>query len=210
MDNKLHIAIVGDTGVGKTALAERFVSGAFKQNLDPNLGGKNYEKQLNVNGQIVHIQIWDTAGQEQYKALAPFYYRNAHVVIIVFALGDHNPQNSISRISLNSVDDWYEQIRRNNGDAIIVLCGSMDDLENREVTYEEGKHKANTLPDAVEYFETSSLTGDGIDELFQFASERFLDFKKYDNEQQKYEDNPQPPILDLNQENQRDTGGWCC
>ncbi|KAH0794991.1 small GTP-binding protein [Histomonas meleagridis] len=200
----LKVAFIGDSGVGKSAIITRFVNGVFAQALLPNVAGDHYEKVMNVGGQIINIQIWDTAGQEQYKSIAPFYYRNAHAIIIVFAVGNRKPQNLIARDSLNSVSDWYDQIREHNRDAIVVLVGNMTDLENREISYDEGELKAHTLPDVIEYFETSALQGDGIDNVFQFLAERFLDTQVF-NPEPEPEPETKPVVI-----TEADQGGGCC
>ncbi|KAH0795047.1 small GTP-binding protein [Histomonas meleagridis] len=203
----LRIAIVGDASVGKTALAVRFTQGVFDPYLKQNTGGVSYERQITLQDETVKIQIWDTAGQEQYQSLAPFYYRGAHVIIIVFALGDCHPDAPNSRSSFDNVEKWYNQIRDNNANAIIILCGSMSDLENREITFEEGQQRAQTLPDFIQYFETSSVTGFGINDLFKYAAQRFLEFrtgKSFDGD----DENLDGPVK-LNDDNQNDgKGGW--
>ncbi|KAH0785563.1 small GTP-binding protein [Histomonas meleagridis] len=172
MARNMKISIVGETGVGKSAIVNRFVYGVFNQNLPQNEGGAFFTKQMNIDGQIVNMAIWDTAGQEQFRTLAPMYYTDAQAVIIVFSVGNPNPSVNTSKSSFEAIDFWYNQIRDHNNEALIILCGSMDDLEQREITFNEGELKAKTLPDFVDYFETSSLNGDGIEAMFQSIAEK--------------------------------------
>ncbi|KAH0792900.1 small GTP-binding protein [Histomonas meleagridis] len=197
------VVLVGDSAVGKTAITLRYVKGAYSP-AESTIGADILTKSLNVHGQKVNLAIWDTAGQEEYRTLTPMYYRDASIVIIVFAVGDPNPEKPISRSSFSSVSKWYEEVTSINENAIIVLCGNMNDLDDRKVSFDEGNDKAEELTD-VEYFETSALSGDGIDALFENLAEKYLKTRQ-----------PQDPIddpvkrVDLKEDNNQDKKKKCC
>ncbi|KAH0791869.1 small GTP-binding protein [Histomonas meleagridis] len=172
----INVALVGNSGVGKTAVGTRFVKGAFDfRAIKPNAGCDYMMKEIVFNGLNVIMKICDTAGQEAYRSLAPIYYQKADIIIIVFALGDHNPKIQNSRESFDSVREWFEQVNGYNCDALIALCGSMHDLQKREISYDEAEEKARGLSEnGVDYFETSSVTGDGIDGMFYSLAEKFF------------------------------------
>ena len=167
------VTLVGDSGVGKTAIALRFVNGAYSK-ASATVGVDILNKTLNVHGQRINLAIWDTAGQDEYRTLTPMYYRDASIVIIVFAVGNPSPESQISRSSFESVSNWYEEISSANRNAVICLCGNMDDIQDREVSTEEGYSKAQDLSSDVEYLETSAITGDGINALFEKVAELYL------------------------------------
>ena len=173
--NSVKVVLVGDSGIGKSAITYRFVKGAYSPT-DPTVGADILTKSLNIHGQRINLAIWDTAGQEAYRTLTPMYYRDASIVIIVFAVGEPNQEQQISRSSFDSVSHWYNDVKDISNNAIIVLCGNMNDLENREISFEEGSEKAAGL--SIEYFETSALNGDGIETLFEKSLEAFLESAK--------------------------------
>ncbi|KAH0785779.1 small GTP-binding protein [Histomonas meleagridis] len=171
------VVLVGDSGVGKTAILLRFVNGAYSST-SATVGVDILSKSLNVHGQKINLAIWDTAGQEEYRTLTPMYYRDASIVIIVFAVGNPTPTSQISRSSFNSVSSWYEEISSANRNAVICLCGNMNDLTEREISTEDGCEKAEELSSDLEYFETSAVTGDGINTLFEKLAEKYLQIKQ--------------------------------
>lgn len=89
MDNTLSltrhkIVFVGDVAVGKTAIISRFIDNKYKENYEASIGVDFCSKNLRYQGKNVKIQIWDSAGQERYKALIPTYIRGASIIFIVF------------------------------------------------------------------------------------------------------------------------------
>ena len=75
--------LLGDTGVGKSSLVLKFVTGTFKSHSESTIGASFMSKLLTIDETTVKCQIWDTAGQEKYHSLAPMYYRNAACAILV-------------------------------------------------------------------------------------------------------------------------------
>ena len=77
---ELKTVVVGDTDVGKTSLAARFVHGILPQVASPTIGASFLQKRVVVGGcEEIVLQIWDTAGQERFRAMAPMYYRHARI-----------------------------------------------------------------------------------------------------------------------------------
>jgi small GTP-binding protein len=120
MNNKNYkICIVGNTGVGKTCLIKKLVTSKFDYDFNtstPTIGVAF--SMLQINNYIFHI--WDTAGQERYKCIAPIYYKNADIVIIVFDLTNIE--------SLRSIQRWYIEIIDKNDTAKIIIIGNKTDL----------------------------------------------------------------------------------
>jgi small GTP-binding protein len=77
--------MLGETFTGKTSLALRFAEGYYRDSArNPTVGAFFITKKLTVNDVTAKIQIWDTAGQEQFKRLAPMYYKNAAAAIVCY------------------------------------------------------------------------------------------------------------------------------
>lgn len=151
---------IGDSSVGKTSIVNKFVRNRFNPD-EPNTIGALYDSFQEVrDGHQIEIQIWDTAGQEQYRALSPVYFRSAAAAVIVFDVTNTE--------SFNNVGGWLTSFREVSTDkAVIVIVGNKVDLEaNRKVTREEAEDFAKR--NDCEYAETSASTGVGVHELFKF------------------------------------------
>ena len=102
------VILVGESGVGKTSIIVRFISGDYSTNVNSTTGASYASKMLNFEdyGKSVHFQIWDTAGQEKYRALTKIFYKDAKIVILVY---DITNRKSFEEIR----DYWYNQIKEN-------------------------------------------------------------------------------------------------
>ncbi|KAK8861093.1 hypothetical protein M9Y10_012788 [Tritrichomonas musculus] len=155
----LKIVLAGDSGVGKTNLLARFTRDFFSEDTKSTIGVEFATKSLVVNNKLVKASIWDTAGQENYKAITRAYFHGALGAIIVFDITQSSTFESVSR--------WLNDIRSNaEKDVIIMLVGNKSDLTDmRSVSEEEavGFAKVNQLL----YIETSALNSTNVSEAFQ-------------------------------------------
>ena len=160
----LKVVLVGDTKVGKSCILSRFVQGTFDRNMPPTIGAAFLTKVVSTPHGNVRLQLWDTAGQEKFRSLAPMYYRSAAVAILVFDI--------TSKSTLDGLEDWAAEIADKAPHNIkLVVIGNKSDLEDeRIISTHDGKELANRL-NAVLYHETSAKTGDGIDEVFAQVAE---------------------------------------
>ena len=79
------LVIVGNGGCGKTSLLTVFSKGTFPDEYIPTVF-ENDVKDVTIDGEVIELAVWDTAGQENYARLRPLSYRAADVVLIAFAL----------------------------------------------------------------------------------------------------------------------------
>lgn len=104
--SQIKVIVVGDSGVGKSSILLRFVNDEFNEFNEPTLGAAFLAKVHNYgNGQSVRLQMWDTAGQEKYKSIAPIYYRgmihsklDSQVALCVYDISN--------RASLDVMKNW--------------------------------------------------------------------------------------------------------
>ena len=102
---QVKLVLLGDSGVGKSSLLQRFVNDTFEESTDSTMGASYLSKIIGNAGRSVKFNIWDTAGQERYRALAKMYYRDALVVLLVFSLTDAD--------SFASLKHWYKEVLDN-------------------------------------------------------------------------------------------------
>ena len=169
-DYLFKILLLGDSDVGKSSLILRYTDETFNSKLVNSIGVDFKMKKREIDGKIIKVQIWDTAGHERFRTITYSYYRGANAIIIVFDLSDKK--------SFISITEWLKQIEKHaNENVFKFLVGNKSDLvDKRQITYEEAKQYADEhdLP----YIETSAKEGININELFDSSIKTFLSNSK--------------------------------
>jgi Ras-related protein Rab-6A len=152
-----RVVMIGDSAVGKTSIIGRFLRDTFDTDELSTVGVLYDSFVSHCTGCCVEIQLWDTAGQEQYRALGPVYYRNAAAAIVVFDLSN--------RGSFDHLPEWMRAFKNVCADtAAVIVVGNKCDRDDRLVPTEEGKAAAKAYE--ASYVETSAKTGQGVQILF--------------------------------------------
>ncbi|MFX1501332.1 MAG: GTP-binding protein, partial [Promethearchaeota archaeon] len=117
--------VVGDGGVGKTALTLRFSKGFFTEDYKMTIGVDFHVKTINIDaleGPIrAKLQIWDTGGQERFSSIRPMYYRGSLGALLIFDLTNAS--------SFDHLPQWIEEVRANVKTEIpLLLVGNKSDL----------------------------------------------------------------------------------
>ncbi|EAY05462.1 small GTP-binding protein, putative [Trichomonas vaginalis G3] len=156
--NKVKIVLVGSAHTGKTSIINRYIYGGFTPHTMPSTQPGFFQKKVQNGEGEIQVEIWDTAGQEQYHALSPMFYRDADGGIVVFDLTDSS--------SFAKSKQWINEIRAARGDdCTIFLVGNKSDLQSiRTVTLETMQNFAKSIN--VSVYETSAKTGENIELLF--------------------------------------------
>ena len=166
IDFLLKYIIIGDSNVGKSNLLLRFVYSTFNEEYKLTIGVEFGEKTIEVKNKKYKIQIWDTAGQEQFRSITRTYYKNSVCALVVYDI--------TRRETFDNVINWIEDCKMNSPKTIyIVLVGNKCDLEkDRQVSSEEGEEIANRF--GLKFFETSALKTINVNEIFSESAE-FID-----------------------------------
>ncbi|KAJ7293247.1 ras protein [Mycena rebaudengoi] len=154
------VAVLGDGGVGKTALAVQFTLNCFVGELptyDPTIEDA-YRKQFIVDNRMCFVEVIDTAGQEEYATLRDQWVREGQGFILVYSIA--------SRSTFDRLEVFRQSVRRaKRGDPILVLVGNKSDKAfEREVSKEEGAALARQF--GCEFIETSAKTAQNVDRVF--------------------------------------------
>ena len=199
------VVLVGDSGVGKTCIISRYISGAFNQN-SPSTNGASYASKL-INFEdlkkTISLDIWDTAGQEKYKSLTKFFYKDAAVAILVYDVTNKNSFESMKNF-------WYGQIQDFGSKNIILgVAGNKCDMyEKEEVNENEGKAFAESIGAFFEI--TSAKNNTGINELFETASNKFVYPNGNSNEQKDQKESGNESVkLDEKEHKVQKKRSWC-
>ncbi|CAI9285967.1 unnamed protein product [Lactuca saligna] len=162
---------VGDGAVGKTCMLICYTSNKFPTDYIPTVFD-NFSANVAVDGSIVNLGLWDTAGQEDYSRLRPLSYRGADIFVLAFSL--------MSRASYENVlKKWMPELRRFAPDVPVVLVGTKLDLRDDKgyladhsgsnpITYAQGEELRKQIG-AVAYVECSSKTQQNVKAVFDTA-----------------------------------------
>ncbi|KAI0307559.1 ras protein [Multifurca ochricompacta] len=152
-----RVAVLGDGGVGKTALAVQFTLNCFVETYDPTIEDA-YRKQLVVDNRMCFVEVIDTAGQEEYATLRDQWVREGQGFILVYSIA--------SRATFERLDVFRQSMLRvKRQKPIFMLVGNKADKQlEREVTREEGVQLAKEF--GCEFLETSAKTAQNVERLF--------------------------------------------
>eukprot|EP00656_Telonema_subtile_P003131 TRINITY_DN11438_c0_g1_i2.p1 TRINITY_DN11438_c0_g1~~TRINITY_DN11438_c0_g1_i2.p1 ORF type:complete len:183 (-),score=29.76 TRINITY_DN11438_c0_g1_i2:32-580(-) len=142
---------------GKTSLVDRLVLGVYNPHTPATVSVDPHRKDLIIDQREWNLDIYDTPGQERFRAIAQSSYVGADAVAVVYSVAD--------RSSFEQVNYWLDHVTRNCASAFPrVLVGSKADSSGRVVTKAEGQAAAEGHN--VPFFETSSMEDMGIEEMF--------------------------------------------
>ena len=169
-DYLFKILLFGETGVGKTSLLFRLVDNTFDPTQSTTDQTECKYKFLNIDNKKIKTQIWDYNFGEQFKIPSLTYYRGTKGYIIIY---DISNKNSFERAKY-----WIEKIQINSQSyARKILIGNKCDLENREVSKEEGKILAEEFN--MNFFETSAKICLNVNEAFECLIREIIKFERY-------------------------------
>ena len=162
--NSIKVVLVGDAKVGKSCILNRLVHGTFDRDTPATIGAAFMAKIIQTPNETVRLQLWDTAGQEKFRSLAPMYYRSAAVAVLVYDV--------TSKESLIGLEEWAAELKDKAPPSIkLVIIGNKTDLDDeRCISIQQGKEFADQIG-AILHAETSAKTGEGINEIFSKIAE---------------------------------------
>ncbi len=163
---KLKVIIGGAKDVGKTTLIKRYVSGRFQADTLSTIGVDFMTKNLEIDGQEVHLSLWDFGGEEKFRVLFPSYCSGASGALVLYDI--------TNRESFNELDEWFDLIDSNSGKIVKLLIGSKIDLiDQRQIPREEAENFQKEHADI--YLECSSKTGENVDKIFETIARAILE-----------------------------------
>ena len=164
---EIKICLLGDVSVGKTSIASRFCKNVFSENYINTIGGAYQQQNIVVENDIkMKLHIWDTSGQDRFRAMTNLYYRDAQVAILTYDVT--NVQ------SLESLDYWLKELsdKVDQDNMLLCLAGNKNDVDPSEKKVPTTKGKEYAEQHNMLFFETSAKTGVGVRELFQAIAKK--------------------------------------
>ncbi|EDW75303.1 uncharacterized protein Dwil_GK20101 [Drosophila willistoni] len=152
------ILMLGDSGVGKTCLLQRFLENRYTDNSESTVGIDFRLHTHKLSGHLVDLQLWDTAGEERFRSVGTTYYRGAHGIILVY--------DTTKRETFNNIDSWLLDIQRHaaEGVNIMIVGNKCDALGQRQVSQQTAAVFAAQLH--VPFFEASAKSDLNVQDIF--------------------------------------------
>jgi len=152
------LIVCGPGGVGKSAIVLQFIKHSFSDEYDPTIED-SYRVQENIDGDVVLLDILDTAGQEEYSTMRDQYMRTGQGFLIIYSI--------TNRETFDEVSIFHRQIlqAREVDEVPMVLVGNKLDLEQlRKIPTTDGEELAKQLN--MPFLEASAKTRHNIKEVF--------------------------------------------
>ena len=160
------VLLLGDTTVGKTCFLMKYTDKTFQDIHMATIGLDYRLKTMKLkSGKDIKLQIWDTAGQDRFRAITKNYYKGSHGIILIYDVTNLQ--------TFENVKNWITQIREEaNKNVVIFLAGNKADLpeESRAVQKEDGQKMAEEYN--IPFQETSAKEGINVNETFQELVEK--------------------------------------
>jgi Ras-related protein Rab-7A len=168
------VAVIGDSGVGKTSLINQFISHRFERDYISTIGVNILLKDLEINygkknlDYLVQLMLWDIGGQEKYTKIRHMFYQGANACIIVYDLT--RPASFL--MVPDFLQDLEEFLQRKV--PTVILGNKLDLKEMRRVEQENGE-KLKETTNAIAFFETSAKTGENVERSFDIIAKACLE-----------------------------------
>ena len=168
--NSCKVVLLGESGVGKTCIISRYVNNTYDEKSETTNGASYASKVIDLEQykQSLRFDIWDTAGQEKYRSLTKFFYKDAAIAILVYDITRRDSFEEVRKY-------WYEQLKTCGEKNIVIgLAGNKCDMFDKEaVTEEEARSFANEI--GAQFQLTSAFKNLGIEDLFRMVGCKYLD-----------------------------------
>lgn len=228
LTHAVKLVLLGDSGVGKTSLAFRFVHNSYQPFVEATIGATYLSRNLVVQEQqqvqqdtvnavdatnaasttasksspsrkAVELKIWDTAGQERYQSLTPLYFRGAGAALLVYDVTKLHSYQTLQR--------WVRELQHGSGapeNVLLTIVGNKYDLaEERTVLRQDAQAYAESI--GAVYMEASAKTGENVLSIFESIALRVSQQDRFLRPPDALND-----VLDLSARRSRYLGTSCC
>ena len=221
LTHAVKLVLLGDSGVGKTSLAFRFVHNSYQPFVEATIGATYLSRNLVVPEQApqntvddatnttstkssssprkaVELKIWDTAGQERYQSLTPLYFRGAGAALLVYDVTKLHSYQTLQR--------WVRELQHGGPENVLLtIVGNKCDLAaERTVLQQDAAAYAESI--GAVYMEASAKTGENVVSIFESIALRVSQQDRF----LRPPDNETNDILDLSARRPRYLGTSCC
>ena len=166
---QIKIVLLGESGIGKTCLYNRIIDDTYKNYNPSTLGSdckckvKNFPKYQ----RDLQLEIWDTAGAEEYRALSKIFYQKAEIAIACYDITNRKSFDELKKYWINNLKEAVKK------DIIIGLTANKSDLFEEQVV-PENEAIQYAKENGFFFFQTSAKQGTGITDLIESLGNEYL------------------------------------
>ena len=168
-EKDVKVILLGESGVGKTCIINRYINNEFQNNVASTLGSAFFLKEIIKGDTKYNVNVWDTTGQERYHSVTNLFINDSHIIILVYSID--------SKETFDNLNYWYDTIREKlKGEKYILsVVGSKYDLVDNEVVTEEEGRKFAKEKDAIFKLVSAKEDPDGINKLFDILLDELIE-----------------------------------
>ena len=168
----IKVVFLGEAGVGKTSLINRYFDKNFDEYENSTLSGTFVQKSIKYKDKEYSFDIWDPSGRQVYRSLNKIFLRDVNIIVLVYDI--------TKKQSFLELQYWLDLILENYQNAFLILVGNKNDLFlNREIKESDGKKFANVIH--ASFTETSAKNNykwkDFLDNTFNNYLKMVVDSK---------------------------------
>ena len=161
----------------ESSFGNRFIKDEFDAKNNSTFGANYSKKNMTINNKNVTLDIWDTAGQEKYHSIGRHFYKNSHIIIIVYDITDINSFEDIKKNWYNDIMEFAEKYK------VLGLVGNKYDLQDNQDFEEIDDNTIKDFIDVISWendnpiinMKVSAKTGVNIARLFQKLVNKYLE-----------------------------------
>ena len=169
-EKEIKVILLGNSGVGKTSIINRYVNNVYNSNCETTLGSTYSTREVIKDNVIYKLNLWDTTGQEKYHSITNLFIKGSSIVILVYSI------DLLS--SFEGLNYWHNSIKENleGNNYVLAVVGSKSDLINEEeevVSEDEAKNFAKER-NAIFKLVSSKEDPVGINNLFDMLLDELI------------------------------------
>ena len=202
---ELKMILLGESGVGKTSIINRYFHDKFESNMTSTLSMSYVDKELTIGNRNIKLNIWDTIGQEKYRSISKLFLNETKIVLLVYDITNYN--------SFKELDYWYNLCRESlDNTTILGIAGNKEDLyllqQVKDNEAEEYAKKCGAMYTKLSCKENKNL----LDEFINSLVEEYLKRNNQSESDNNDKDGGNRGIkLDgKNSKNNESESGGCC
>ncbi|XP_053993621.1 ras-related protein Rab-28-like isoform X1 [Hylaeus volcanicus] len=155
---RLKIVLVGDSGSGKTSIAQKFCSNEFTRQYTQTSGIDFFLKNISIGYyKNVNLHLWDVGGLALHGNMLDKYVFGAHIILFVYDI--------TNSFSFDVLEEWLDKIREVNNKyeetPLMAVVGNKCDMEHQRTVKKDRSHKfaaENGFPS----HDVSARTGEAV------------------------------------------------
>ena len=165
----IKIALIGNSGVGKSCIIQRYIDNTFDKCSASTLSSISVEKEIIRGKEKYTLNIWDTAGQEKYQSLGKYFYKDAYIILLIYDITNQKSLDSLKKV-------WYPDLQIYAENCVVIgVVGNKTDLYEIDDLADEDEAKEFAEEIGAVFYLVSAKSGENITKLFEKLLDKFFE-----------------------------------